>query len=57
METRLIIIGAITVGYFALMSWITYSVRRHANSSDGMTAGGRNYPAPASARRAAPSSA
>lgn len=45
METRLIIIGAITVGYFALMSWITYSVRRHANSSDGMTAGGRNYPA------------
>jgi SSS family solute:Na+ symporter len=45
METRLIIIGTITVGYFALMSWITYSVRRHANSSDGMTAGGRNYPA------------
>lgn len=45
METRLMIIGAITAGYFALMSYITYSVRRHANSSDGMTAGGRNYPA------------
>ncbi|MFC5548818.1 sodium:solute symporter family protein [Massilia aerilata] len=45
METRLVIIAAITVGYFALMSWITFSVRRHANSSDGMTAGGRNYPA------------
>ncbi|MGJ7918828.1 sodium:solute symporter [Massilia sp. LXY-6] len=45
METRLIIIGAITLGYFALMSIITYRVRRHANSSDGMTAGGRNYPA------------
>lgn len=45
METRLMIIGAITAGYFALMSYITYRVRRHANSSDGMTAGGRNYPA------------
>jgi SSS family solute:Na+ symporter len=45
METRLIIIGALTLGYFALMTAITYSVRRHANSSEGMTAGGRNYPA------------
>jgi SSS family solute:Na+ symporter len=45
METRLIIIGAITLGYFALMSYITYRVRKHANSSDGMTSGGRNYPA------------
>jgi SSS family solute:Na+ symporter len=45
METRLIIIGTITLGYFALMSYITYRVRKHANSSDGMTSGGRNYPA------------
>lgn len=45
METRLIIIAAITIGYFALMTFITYRVRRHANSSEGMTAGGRNYPA------------
>jgi SSS family solute:Na+ symporter len=45
MENRLIIIGAITAGYFALMSYITYRVRRHANSSEGMTAGGRNFPA------------
>ena len=39
MENRLIIIAAITVGYFALMSYITYSVRKHANSAEGMTAG------------------
>jgi SSS family solute:Na+ symporter len=45
METRLIIIAAITVGYFALMSYITYRVRKHANSSEGMTSGGRNFPA------------
>jgi SSS family solute:Na+ symporter len=45
MENRLIIIGAIMVGYFALMSYITYRVRKHANSSEGMTAGGRNFPA------------
>ncbi len=45
MESRLIIIGTIALGYFALMSYITYSVRKHANSSEGMTAGGRNYPA------------
>ena len=45
MENRLIIIAAVTVGYFALMSYITYSVRKHANSAEGMTAGGRNYPA------------
>jgi SSS family solute:Na+ symporter len=45
MESRLIIIGGVMVGYFALMSWITYSVRKHANSSEGMTAGGRNFPA------------
>ncbi len=45
MESRLFIIAAITIGYFALMSYITYRVRRHANSSEGMTAGGRNYPA------------
>lgn len=45
MDNRLIIIGAVTVGYFALMSYITYRVRRHANSSEGMTAGGRNFPA------------
>ncbi|GAB3453533.1 sodium:solute symporter family protein [Massilia terrae] len=45
MDSRLFIIAAITIGYFALMSYITYRVRRHANSSEGMTAGGRNYPA------------
>jgi SSS family solute:Na+ symporter len=45
MDTRLLIIGGVTVGYFALMSWITYSVRKHANSSEGMTGGGRNFPA------------
>jgi SSS family solute:Na+ symporter len=45
METRLIIIVGLTLGYFALMTAITYRVRRHANSSEGMTAGGRNYPA------------
>ncbi|MBB5606639.1 MULTISPECIES: sodium:solute symporter [unclassified Janthinobacterium] len=45
METRLIIIAAVMVGYFAIMSYITYSVRKHANSSEGMTAGGRNFPA------------
>lgn len=45
METRLIIIAAVVVGYFAIMSYITYSVRKHANSSEGMTAGGRNFPA------------
>ncbi len=45
METRLLTIGAIAVAYFALMSYITYSVRKHANSSEGMTAGGRNFPA------------
>lgn len=45
MESRLFIIAAITIGYFALMTYITYRVRRHANSSEGMTAGGRNYPA------------
>jgi len=45
MEHRLIIIGAVVVGYFALMSYITYRVRKHANSSEGMTAGGRNFPA------------
>jgi len=45
MEHRLIIIGAVTIGYFALMSAITYRVRKHANSSEGMTAGGRNFPA------------
>ena len=45
MENRLIIIGAVVVAYFALMSYITYSVRKHANSSEGMTAGGRKYPA------------
>jgi SSS family solute:Na+ symporter len=44
-EHRLIIIGAVVVGYFALMSYITYRVRKHANSSEGMTAGGRNFPA------------
>jgi SSS family solute:Na+ symporter len=45
LEHRLIIIGAVVVGYFALMSYITYRVRKHANSSEGMTAGGRNFPA------------
>lgn len=45
MEHRLIVIGTIVVAYFALMSAITYRVRRHANSSEGMTAGGRNFPA------------
>lgn len=45
MDTRLMTIGGLTLGYFALMSAITYKVRRHARSSEGMTAGGRNYPA------------
>ncbi|MRX10162.1 sodium:solute symporter family protein [Pseudoduganella sp. FT25W] len=45
MDTRLMIIGGVMVAYFGLMSWITYSVRKHANSSEGMTAGGRNFPA------------
>jgi SSS family solute:Na+ symporter len=45
MENRLIIIGTVMVGYFALMSYITYRVRKHATSSEGMTSGGRNYPA------------
>jgi SSS family solute:Na+ symporter len=45
MENRLIIIGAVMVGYFALMSYITYRVRKHANNSEGMTSGGRNFPA------------
>jgi SSS family solute:Na+ symporter len=45
MEQRLIVIGTVMVAYFAVMSYITYRVRRHANSSEGMTAGGRNFPA------------
>ena len=45
MDTRLMIIVGIVVAYFAVMSWITYSVRKHAKSSEGMTAGGRNFPA------------
>ncbi|MBA5687776.1 sodium:solute symporter family protein [Rugamonas apoptosis] len=45
MDTRLLIIGGLTAGYFALISYITYRVRKHANSSEGMTAGGRNFPA------------
>jgi len=45
METRLAIIAAVTIAYFAVMSFITYRVRRHANSSTGMTGGGRNFPA------------
>ncbi|HEX8784964.1 MAG TPA: hypothetical protein VF793_02180, partial [Telluria sp.] len=45
MDTRLMTIGGLTLGYFALMSAITYKVRKHARSSEGMTAGGRNYPA------------
>ena len=45
MDSRLTIIATVTVAYFALMSYITYSVRKHASSSDGMTGGGRNYPA------------
>src|SRR5471032_1689321 len=45
METRLAIIAAVTIAYFAVMSFITYRVRRHANSSSGMTGGGRNFPA------------
>src|SRR5471032_2612913 len=45
METRLVIIAAVTVAYFAVMSFITYRVRRHANRSVGMTGGGRNFPA------------
>src|SRR5471030_1220017 len=44
METRLAI-AAVTIAYFAVMSFITYRVRRHANSSTGMTGGGRNFPA------------
>jgi SSS family solute:Na+ symporter len=45
METRLMIIGGLAVAYFALMAYITYNVRKHASSSDGMTGGGRNFPA------------
>lgn len=45
METRLAIIATVTIAYFAVMSFITYRVRRHANSSTGMTGGGRNFPA------------
>jgi len=38
------IILSLTVGYFAVMSYIGYSVRKHANSSDGFTGGGRSFP-------------
>jgi len=45
MDNRLTIIVATTVAYFAIMSYITYHVRKHADSSEGMTSGGRNFPA------------
>ncbi|TFW33439.1 sodium:solute symporter family protein [Massilia horti] len=45
MDTRLAIIVGVTVAYFGVMTYIGYSVRKHARSSEGMTSGGRNYPA------------
>jgi SSS family solute:Na+ symporter len=45
MDTRLAIIVGVTVAYFGVMSYIGYSVRKHARSSEGITSGGRNYPA------------
>lgn len=44
MDTRTIIILSLTIGYFAVMSYIGYSVRKHASSSDGFTSGGRSFP-------------
>jgi SSS family solute:Na+ symporter len=44
MDSRIIIILGLTIGYFVVMSLIGYSVRKHANSSDGFTGGGRSFP-------------
>ncbi|MDB6144263.1 MAG: sodium:solute symporter [Pseudomonas sp.] len=44
MDTRIIIILGITIAYFVVMSYIGYSVRKHATSSDGFTGGGRSFP-------------
>jgi solute:Na+ symporter, SSS family len=43
-DTRIIIILGITIAYFVVMSYIGYSVRKHATSSAGFTGGGRNFP-------------
>lgn len=44
MDTRIMIILALTAGYFVVMSCIGYGVRKHAKSSDGFTGGGRSFP-------------
>src|SRR5476651_1830433 len=44
MDLRITIILCLTAGYFVVMSYIGYSVRKHANSSDGFTGGGRSFP-------------
>lgn len=43
-DTRIIIILALTAGYFVVMSCIGYGVRKHARSSEGFTSGGRSFP-------------
>ncbi|MDB6049726.1 MAG: sodium:solute symporter [Pseudomonas sp.] len=44
MDTRVVIILGITIAYFVVMSYIGFSVRKHAKSSDGFTGGGRSFP-------------
>ncbi|WP_297841336.1 hypothetical protein [Pseudomonas sp.] len=44
MDTRVGIILGITIAYFVVMSYIGFSVRKHAKSSDGFTGGGRSFP-------------
>lgn len=44
MDTRVLIILGITIAYFVVMSYIGFSVRKHAKSSDGFTGGGRSFP-------------
>lgn len=44
MDPRITIILCLTAGYFIVMSYIGYSVRKHAKSSDGFTGGGRSFP-------------
>lgn len=45
METKVIIILGTTASYFILMSLIAIAVRKHANSSDSFTTGGKTFPA------------
>lgn len=45
METKIIIILAITVSYFIIMSLIAVTVRKHASNSEGFTTGGKTFPA------------